>query len=119
MIRLRHKGHHDYHDYHDYMDVVCECGIADCDVFLKVTKAEYEDNRAATRKFRRGLAGGATQPIRLPVLGVCLHIANPDFQWEVAITGRTVRVDLTRVSDVAEADTEAIVAATEAPPHRR
>jgi hypothetical protein len=39
------------HSGDDYMDVVCECGIADCDVFLKVTKAEYEDVRADPRKF--------------------------------------------------------------------
>jgi hypothetical protein len=34
-----------------YMDIVCECGIAGCEVFLKVTKAEYEDVRADARKF--------------------------------------------------------------------
>ena len=34
-----------------YMDLLCECGNADCDVFLKVTKAEYEDVRADPRKF--------------------------------------------------------------------
>jgi hypothetical protein len=39
------------HSGEDYMDVVCECGIADCDVFLKVTKAEYEDIRADAGKF--------------------------------------------------------------------
>jgi hypothetical protein len=39
------------HSGDDYMDVVCECGIADCDAFLKVTKAEYEDIRADARKF--------------------------------------------------------------------
>ncbi len=41
-------------------------------------------------------------------------MANPDFQWEVTRTGGTVRVDLTKASNVATADTEAIVAATEA-----
>jgi hypothetical protein len=39
---------------------------------------------------------------------------NPDFQWEVTRSGGTVRVDLTKASNIAEADTEAIVAATEA-----
>ena len=33
------------------MDVVCECGRQDCDVFLKVTKAEYEGVRADPRRF--------------------------------------------------------------------
>ena len=33
------------------MDVVSECGIAGCEVLLKVTKAEYEDVRADARKF--------------------------------------------------------------------
>ncbi len=41
-------------------------------------------------------------------------MANPDLQWEVTRSGGTVRVDLTRASNVAEADTEAIVVATEA-----
>ena len=36
-------------DWH--MDVVCECGRQDCDVFLKVTKAEYEGVRADARRF--------------------------------------------------------------------
>ena len=39
---------------------------------------------------------------------------DPDFQWEVTRSGGTVRVDLTKASNIAEADTEAIVAATEA-----
>ena len=34
-----------------YMDIVCECGLTDCDVFLKVTKAQYEDVRADSRQF--------------------------------------------------------------------
>lgn len=33
------------------MDVVCECGREDCDAFLKVSKAEYEDVRADGRQF--------------------------------------------------------------------
>ena len=41
-------------------------------------------------------------------------MANPDSAWEVTRSGGTVRVDLTQASSVAEADTEAIVAATEA-----
>ena len=36
-------------DWH--MDIVCECGREDCDVFLKVTKAEYEDVRSHARQF--------------------------------------------------------------------
>ena len=24
-------------------DILCECGIEDCDVFIRITKAEYED----------------------------------------------------------------------------
>jgi hypothetical protein len=39
------------HPWDAYMDIVCECGIEDCDVFLKVTKAEYEDVRADPAKF--------------------------------------------------------------------
>jgi hypothetical protein len=34
-----------------YMDAVCECGIAGCEVFLRVTKAEYEEVRADPRRF--------------------------------------------------------------------
>jgi hypothetical protein len=34
-----------------YEDIVCESGVADCDAFLKVTKAEYEDVRPDARKF--------------------------------------------------------------------
>lgn len=33
------------------MDVVCECGREDCDVFLWVTKAEYEDVRSDAKQF--------------------------------------------------------------------
>ena len=36
-------------DWH--MDVVCECAMEDCDVFLKVTKTEYEDVRSDARQF--------------------------------------------------------------------
>jgi hypothetical protein len=36
-------------DWH--MDIVCECGTRDCDVFLKVTKAEYEEVRSDPRQF--------------------------------------------------------------------
>ena len=32
-------------------DILCECGIQDCDMFIKVTKVEYEDVRADARKF--------------------------------------------------------------------
>lgn len=39
------------HPADDYMDIVCECGLSDCDVFLKVTRAEYEDIRADVRQF--------------------------------------------------------------------
>jgi hypothetical protein len=35
------------------------------------------------------------------------------FEWDVVRTGETVRVDLTKASDVTEADTDAIVAAVE------
>ena len=41
-------------------------------------------------------------------------MAKPEFQWEVTRTGGTVRIDLTRATRVAEGDTEAVVAATEA-----
>jgi hypothetical protein len=41
-------------------------------------------------------------------------MGDPDFQWEVTRSGGTVRVHLTRAASVAEADTEAIVSATEA-----
>ncbi len=33
------------------MDVLCECGTEECDVFLKVTKAEYEEVRSDARQF--------------------------------------------------------------------
>ena len=33
------------------IEFVCECGQEDCDVFLTVTKAEYEDVRADPRRF--------------------------------------------------------------------
>jgi len=39
--------------------------------------------------------------------------SNPELQWEVKRTGATVRVDLSKAAQVVEADTEAIVAATE------
>jgi len=39
--------------------------------------------------------------------------SNPDFQWEVKRIGATVQVDLTKIDHIAQADTEAIVAATE------
>ena len=42
---------YEWHPDDTFMDVVCECGIADCDVFLRVTKAEYEDIRADAQKF--------------------------------------------------------------------
>jgi hypothetical protein len=34
-----------------YLSVVCECGLAECDVFLRVTKSEYEDVRSDPRRF--------------------------------------------------------------------
>lgn len=39
------------HTEEAYMDVVCECGREACDVFLRVTKAEYEDVRSDARHF--------------------------------------------------------------------
>jgi hypothetical protein len=33
------------------LSIVCECGLAECDVFLKVSKAEYEDVRSDPRRF--------------------------------------------------------------------
>jgi hypothetical protein len=39
------------HPADSYMDIVCECAMTDCDVFLKVMKAEYEDVRADARQF--------------------------------------------------------------------
>lgn len=39
------------HSLDTYLSIVCECGLAECDVFLRVTKAEYEDVRSDPRRF--------------------------------------------------------------------
>ncbi len=39
------------HPAEDYMDIVCECGLSECDAFLKVTRAEYEGIRGDARQF--------------------------------------------------------------------
>jgi hypothetical protein len=33
------------------LSIVCECGLAECDVFLRVTKLEYEEVRSDPRTF--------------------------------------------------------------------
>lgn len=39
------------HRLDTYLSIVCECGLAECDAFLRVTKSEYEDVRADPRRF--------------------------------------------------------------------
>lgn len=50
-INERIEESYESHPVDSYTNVVCECGLADCDVFLRVTKAEYEDIRADARQF--------------------------------------------------------------------
>jgi hypothetical protein len=42
---------YDSHRLDTYINMVCECGLAECDVFLPVTKAEYEEIRSDPRRF--------------------------------------------------------------------
>jgi hypothetical protein len=39
------------HRLDTHLSIVCECGLAECDVFLRVTKSEYEDVRSDPRRF--------------------------------------------------------------------
>ena len=39
------------HRLDTHLSIVCECGLAECDIFLRVTKAEYEDVRSDPRRF--------------------------------------------------------------------
>lgn len=39
------------HSLDTSLSIVCECGLAECDVFLRVTKAEYEEVRSDPRRF--------------------------------------------------------------------
>lgn len=39
------------HRLDTHLSVVCECGLEECDVFLNVTKSEYEDVRSDPRRF--------------------------------------------------------------------
>lgn len=45
------EASYESHPAEDYMDIVCECGLSECDVFLKVTKVEYERVRGDPRQF--------------------------------------------------------------------
>src|SRR5262245_43513105 len=50
-INERIEESYDSHRLDTYTNMVCECGLADCDVFLRITKAEYEDVRSDPRRF--------------------------------------------------------------------
>jgi hypothetical protein len=50
-LNERIEDSYESHSVESPMDVVCECGLEDCDVFLKVNKAEYEEVRADGRQF--------------------------------------------------------------------
>jgi hypothetical protein len=50
-LNKRIEESYESHPADAYMDIVCECALTDCDVFLKVMKAEYEDVRADARQF--------------------------------------------------------------------
>ena len=50
-INERIEESYDSHGLDTYINMVCECGLADCDVFLPVTKSEYEDLRSDPRRF--------------------------------------------------------------------
>jgi hypothetical protein len=45
-INERTEESYESHRPETHLSMVCECGLAECDVFLPVTKAEYEDARA-------------------------------------------------------------------------
>jgi hypothetical protein len=50
-INERIEESYDSHRLDTSTNMVCECGLADCDVFLQITKAEYEDVRSDPRRF--------------------------------------------------------------------
>jgi hypothetical protein len=50
-LNKRIEESYESHPADAYMDIVCECALTDCDVFLKVMKAEYGDVRADARQF--------------------------------------------------------------------
>ena len=50
-INERIQESYDSHRLDTYINMVCECGLAECDVFLAVTKAEYEEIRSDPRRF--------------------------------------------------------------------
>jgi hypothetical protein len=50
-INERIEESYESHQPDTHLSIVCECGLAECDVFLPVTKAEYEDVRADPRLF--------------------------------------------------------------------
>jgi hypothetical protein len=45
------EGSYASHALDTHVSVVCECGLAECDVFLPVTKSEYEEVRSDPRWF--------------------------------------------------------------------
>jgi hypothetical protein len=45
------EGSYESHRLDTYLSIVCECGLTECDVFLRVTKAEYEEVRSDPRRF--------------------------------------------------------------------
>src|SRR5262245_47032608 len=50
-INERIEESYDSHRLDTYTNMVCECGLADCDVFVPITKAEFEDVRSDSRRF--------------------------------------------------------------------
>jgi hypothetical protein len=50
-LNERIEGSYESHSLDTHLSIVCECGLAECDVFLRVTKSEYEDVRSDPRRF--------------------------------------------------------------------
>lgn len=50
-INERIEESYDSHRLDTYTNMVCECGMAECDVFVAITKAEYEEVRSDPRRF--------------------------------------------------------------------
>jgi len=50
-INERIEESYDSHRLDTYTNMVCECGRSDCDVFIAITKAEYEEVRSDPRRF--------------------------------------------------------------------
>jgi hypothetical protein len=50
-INERIEESYESHRLDTHLSIVCECGLTECDVFLRVTKSEYEDVRADPRRF--------------------------------------------------------------------